>query len=187
MKINRFGDVRAERDHDMLDRSFHESQNYRILFESRDRFIVVGRRGTGKSALTYRLSKDWTDRKFSTIIIAPDEEQVIGIRPAAGLFGNTVSRIRTGIKISWRYTLLLEIALVCKKSYKTANEIHKYKTLDSHLNIWISRGNNPFDRMRATLRDVLQRSTNPDDRIADLPSLLEINRISDEVIPFLIH
>lgn len=52
---NLFGDVRAERDHNMLDRSFHESQNYRILFESRDRFIVVGRRGTGKSALTYRL------------------------------------------------------------------------------------------------------------------------------------
>lgn len=180
--INRFGDVRAERDHDMLDKSFHESQNYRILFESRDRFIVVGRRGTGKSALTYRLSKVWAARKFITIIIAPDEEQVIGIRPAAELFGSTVSRIRAGIKLAWRYALLLEVALICKKSYKTADEIRKYKTLDTHLNKWILRGNNPFDRIRATLREILHGIPNPDDRIADLSSLLEIGRISDEVI-----
>ncbi len=178
---NLFGDVRAERDHDMLDRSFHESQNYRILFESRARFIVVGRRGTGKSALTYRLSKDWADRKFLTIIIAPDEEQVIGIRPVAELFGGSVSRIRAGIKLAWRYALLLEVALICKKSYKTANEVRKYKTLDSHLNLWTTRGNNPFNRMRVTLREVLQGINNPDDRIADLSSLLEISRITDEV------
>src|SRR5688500_10985566 len=168
LTINRFGDVRAERDHAMLDKTFHESQNYRILFESRDRFIVVGRRGTGKSALTYRLSKDWEERKFSTIIIAPEEEQVIGIRPAAELFGSTVSKIRAVIKLSWRYALLLEVALNCKKSYKTSNEIRKYTTLDVHLNSWISRGNNPFDRLRGTLREMLQGITDPNDRIADL-------------------
>lgn len=47
-KTNLFGDARAEHDHEMLDSSFYESQNYKTLFESRDRFIVVGRRGTGK-------------------------------------------------------------------------------------------------------------------------------------------
>lgn len=179
--INLFGDVRAERDHDMLDKSFHESQNYRILFESKDRFIVVGRRGTGKSALTYRLSKDWATRKFSTIIIAPDEEHVIGIRPVAELFGDSLSRIRAGIKLAWRYALLLEVALVCQKSYKTADEIRKYETLGIHLKKWVTRGNNPFDRMRATLREGLHGINNPDDRIADLPSLLQINRITEEV------
>jgi len=125
MKINLFGDVRAEYDHEMLDKSFLESQNYRTLFESRDRFIVVGRRGTGKSALTYRLEKDWKERKFLTIVIAPREEEVIGIRPLAELFGNSVTRIRAGIKLAWRYTLLLEVALLCQKHYKTANEIDK--------------------------------------------------------------
>lgn len=179
--INPFGDVRAERDHDMLDKSFHESQNYRILFESRDRFIVVGRRGTGKSALTYRLSKDRESRKFSTIIIAPDEEQVIGIRPIAELFGNSVSRIRAGIKLAWRYTLLLEVALVCQKNYKTADEIRKDEMLGIHLKKWITCGNNPFDRIRTLLREKLHGINNPDDRIADLPSLLNINLITEKV------
>lgn len=180
-KINLFGDVRAEHDHEMLDKSFLESQNYRTLFESTDRFIVVGRRGTGKSALTYRLDKDWAARKFFTIVIAPKEEEVIGIRPIAEMFGNSVTRIRAGIKIAWRYALLLELALICQKHYKTANEIHNYETLRIHIKNWISCGSGPFDRMRATLRINLQGINNPEDRIADLASLLQLNRITEEV------
>jgi hypothetical protein len=179
--VNIFGDVRAEYDHEMLDRSFHESLNYRTLNEGRDRFIVVGRRGTGKSALTYRLSKDWKARKSLTIVIAPIEEQVIGIRPMAELFGNSVARIRAGIKIAWKYALLLEIAHICEKNYKTADEIKKYETLRALLKNWVGRGVGPFDRIRATLRDRLQGIANPDDRIADLSSLLQIQRITEEV------
>ena len=180
-KVNIFGDVRAEHDHEMLDRSFFESQNYKTLNEGRDRFVVVGRRGTGKSALTYRLSKDWMARKYSTIVIAPTEEQMIGIRPVAELFGDSVSRIRAGIKLAWRYALLLEIAHMCEKNYKVADEIRKYETLRVHLKNWIGRGVGPFDRIRATLRDQFHEITNPEDRIADLPSLLQLNRITEEV------
>ena len=181
MKINLFGDVRAEHDHEMLDKSFLESQNYRTLFESRDRFIVVGRRGTGKSALTYRLEKDWKERKFLTIVIAPREEEVIGIRPIAELFGNSVTKIRAGIKLAWRYTLLLEVALLCQKYYKTANEIDKYETLAAHVKNWAKCGSNPFSRMRATLRTRLHGISNPEDRIADIHDLLQLNCITDEV------
>ena len=181
INVNRFGDVRAEHDHAMLDASFHESQNYRTLLESRDRFIVVGRRGTGKSALTYRLSKDWAARKYSTMIIAPSEEQVIGVRPVAELFGDSITRVRAGIKLAWRYTLLLEIALQCEKNYKTSGEIAKYETLKAHLQNWRSRGDGPFQRMRATLRNRLNGIDSPEDRIAELPSLLQINRITEEV------
>jgi len=181
-KINLFGDVRAEHDHEMLDTSFLESQNYRTLFESRDRFIVVGRRGTGKSALTYKLDKDWKERKFLTVVIAPKEEEVIGIRPLAELFGKTVTRILAGIKLAWRYTLLLEIALICQRNYKTANEIDRYEALRKHIKNWTACGNNPFDRMRTTLRTALKGIDNPEDRIAELASLLDLTDISNEVI-----
>jgi hypothetical protein len=182
IKINLFGDVRAEHDHEMLDRSFLESQNYRTLIESRDRFIVVGRRGTGKSALTYRLDKDWTARKFFTVVIAPKEEEVIGIRPLAELFGNSVTKIRAGIKLAWRYTLLLEVALIYQRYYKTTNEIDKYETLRAQIKIWTNSGSNPFERMRNTLRSRLQGTSNPEERIADLSSFLKLNDITEEVI-----
>lgn len=180
-KINIFGDVRAEQDHNMLDSSFYESQNYRTLFESRDRFIVVGRRGTGKSALTYRLSKDWAAQKNTTLVIAPAEEQVIGLRPVASMFGESVSRIRAGVKLAWRYGLLLELAAICQKNYKTAGEISKHETLRVHLKAWTSKGNCIFERLRATLRERLKGIPDPEDRIADLPSLLQLNRITEEV------
>ena len=41
-KSNTFGDVRAENDHDLLKTTFYEWQDYRALYESNDRFIVVG-------------------------------------------------------------------------------------------------------------------------------------------------
>lgn len=179
--INVFGDARAEHDHAMLDSSFFESQNYRTLFESRDRFIVVGRRGTGKSALTYRLEKDWAVRKNLTLVLAPNEEQVIGLRPVASLFGDTVTRIRAGIKLAWRYGLLLELALLCQKHYKISGEIEKYGVLKAHLQAWSPRGNCIFERLRNTLRERLQGITDPEDRIADLPSLLQLNRITEDV------
>lgn len=165
----------------MLDISFFESQNYRTLFESRDRFIVVGRRGTGKSALTYRLSKDWADRKNSTLVIAPTEEQVFGLRPVASLFGTSVTRIRAGIKLAWRYALLMEIAMQCQKNYKTSGEIAKYETLRVHVKAWSAKGGCIFERLRAVLRDRLQGIPDSEDRIADLPSLLNLNRITEEV------
>jgi hypothetical protein len=179
-KVNLFGDVRAEFDHAMLDTSFHESQNYRTLIESRDRFIVVGRRGTGKSALTYRLSKEWGARRFSTIVIAPTEEQVIGLRPIAELFGNSVTRIRAGMKLAWKYALLMEIASLCEKNYKTAAAIHNYDTLKAHLTRWMGLGDSPFTRLRATLKTSLHGITNSEDRIAELSPLLQLSRITEE-------
>ena len=166
----------------MLDNSFFESQNYRTLFESHDRFIAVGRRGTGKSALTYRLSKDWAARKNLRLVIAPTEEQVIGLRPVAALFGDTVSKIRAGIKLAWRYALLMEIAAICQNNYKTSPEIQKYETLRVHLKAWTLHGSCLFERLRTTLRERLQGVNDPEDRIADLPSLLQLNRITEEVI-----
>lgn len=180
-KVNLFGDVRAEYDHDMLEKSFHESQSYRILFESQDRFVVVGRRGTGKSALVYRLSKDLKAQNNTIIVIAPTEEQVIGIRRLAKLFGESINKIRAGIKIIWKYALLLEIALYCKQNYKTANKIHEYETLSNHLTKWSKCGDNLLTRLRSTLRKELNEINDPDDRIAELPILLNINQISIEV------
>jgi hypothetical protein len=51
MKTNPLGDIRAENDYVMLDQVFYETPDYRSLIEDHTRRIVVGRRGTGKSAL----------------------------------------------------------------------------------------------------------------------------------------
>ena len=54
---NPLGDTTAENDNKMLSDAFIETADFRTLIESDDRTIVVGRRGTGKSALFYQLNK----------------------------------------------------------------------------------------------------------------------------------
>jgi hypothetical protein len=68
LKGNVLGDIRAEQDTKMLDEAFWESSDYKSLLESYDRPIIVGRRGTGKSALAYRLSKHWANKPKTAII-----------------------------------------------------------------------------------------------------------------------
>jgi hypothetical protein len=185
MKSNIFGDVRAEFDHAMLKHSFLEWQDYRILFESSDRFIVVGRRGTGKSALTYKLQREWRERKIHTMVIAPMEEQVIGLRPAASLFGDSVLRIRAGVKLIWRYAMLLEIGLILSEHYKTKGDISTHEVLLAHLRSWAKKGPDPIERTRHLLREVLKGTENPEDRIADLAGVLQLNRVTEDVTTLL--
>lgn len=180
-RANMFGDVRAEHDHEILDHSFYEWQDYRAMYESNDRFIVVGRRGTGKSALTYRLSKDSKEKRYS-IVIAPNEEQVIGLRPVASLFGTSVSRIRAGVKIAWRYALLLEIGLVLWENYKSKRDVEQRSVLLAHLRGWRASGQCCIERLRIVMRDSLKAIDREEDRIADLANLLQLNRITEDVV-----
>jgi len=181
-KANAFGEVRAEQDHDVLKNSFYEWQDYKSLFESTDRFIVVGRRGTGKSALTFRLQRDWYERKYTTIVIAPKEEEMIGLRPIANLFGNSVSRIRAGIKIAWRYAMLMEMGLVLLDHYKARHDLEARRFLHEKITFWRSYGSTSVERLRTCVKAVLKDVDLEEERIADLANLLSINRISDEII-----
>ena len=59
MNGNPLGDITAEKDHKMLKEAFWETSDYKTIMESPDRCVIVGRRGTGKSALTYKLNEYW--------------------------------------------------------------------------------------------------------------------------------
>ena len=54
---NKLGDIRAESDREMLDVAFIETPEYKGIVETRDFNFIVGRRGTGKSALKYSAVK----------------------------------------------------------------------------------------------------------------------------------
>src|ERR1700693_1269595 len=93
------GDLRAEADGAMLDRAFLETRDYRTLIETSDRILVVGRRGTGKSALTRGLQRYW-GRTDGVVVakLVPEEHQVIAVRPLVRMFGEQFSRIPAGTR-----------------------------------------------------------------------------------------
>ncbi|EGQ9316723.1 ATP-binding protein, partial [Vibrio parahaemolyticus] len=122
MKGNILGDIRAEHDTNMLESSFWATTEYKSLLESYDRCIVVGRRGTGKSALVYMLSKHWNKRpKTHILTITPLEEQIIGLRDVLKLFGDNYLHIKAGSKLAWRYAIYMEVITEMTNHYKLKN------------------------------------------------------------------
>jgi len=179
-RANLLGDVRAENDQSMLGTAFYEWQDYKILFESDDRFVVVGRRGTGKSALTYRLQKEWRDKKYFVVVVAPDEEDVFGLRSVAAKFGATVTRVRAAIKIAWRYAMAMEIAIQLHAHYKTQKAIQASKLMLPMFK-WEKCGTNIVSRLKSTLRGCLILGESPEDAVSELAVRLDVNALVAEV------
>lgn len=96
IRPNILGDLRAEADHAMLDRAFLETADYRTLIETSDRVLVVGRRGTGKSALTRALKTYWAAANAAVVSLSPEEHEIIGARPLVEMFGQKFNRVRAG-------------------------------------------------------------------------------------------
>jgi len=177
LRPNCLGDLRAEADQEMLGQAFLETGDYRSLIETSDRIIVVGRRGTGKSALALRLEDYWKkNTKTKVIRVTPEEHQVIGIRPIVKLFGNKFNLIRAGSRIIWRYVLMMESALHLSTHYKFA-KIAEQTALGSHLNKWRSLPENTTEKVRIILQKLVHKDSLPESIIADLPHSIELNEI----------
>lgn len=54
LRASLLGEQSAEHDHAQLIGNYIETQEYRSVLETRDSTVIVGRRGTGKSAMFYR-------------------------------------------------------------------------------------------------------------------------------------
>ena len=184
MRPNLLGDLRAEADGNMLGSVFLETGDYRSLIETSDRIVVVGRRGTGKSALTLRLGAYWKTSKTTEVIqITPEEYQIIGIRPLVNLFGDRFNLVRAGSRLIWRYALMLEVAVRLSFHYKFAKLVRS-TILETHLRHWRSLPRDTMDKVRIKLKTLLNDKSSPEERIANLPinlELLEVETVLSEV------
>jgi len=136
MKANILGDIRAENDITMLDQAFFETSDYKSLLESSDRCVIVGRRGTGKSALVHKLSEYWHNQSRTFVVtVAPKEDQIIGLRGLLNLFGDNFIHIKAGAKLAWRYALYMETLSRLNGHYKFKKYIDQSK-ISSSLKDW---------------------------------------------------
>lgn len=180
-KASILGDLRAEADHLMLASAFLETADYKTLIDTTDRPIVVGRRGTGKSAMAYRLGQHWRSTKHTDVIsLSPTEEQVIGLRALIPeYFGDKYKMIRAGARNAWRYALFAEAAAALKTHYKFSHLPHA-RLIERHGAAWIKYGSDITMRLRRKLLDVglhMDSST----RIAEITNLLELASLQEAI------
>ena len=182
IRPNSLGDLRAEADQEMLELAFLETADYRTLIETSDRTIVVGRRGTGKSALTIQLQRYWAGSSDTSVIkITPEEHQTIGLRPKIALFGDTFNKIKAGSRLAWKYALMMEVALCLSEKYKFS-KTDGYQKLKTKCEKWSLQGKNIFDRYTETLNEVINNKQSPEARIGNLPKSLNLTQIESNLL-----
>lgn len=184
-KVNLLGDARAEFDHSMLDLAFHEWQDYKSLLDANDRFIVVGRRGTGKSALTYKLQQEWEIKKHIVIVVAPNEEDLTGLRGAVHKYGDKLNRVRIAVKIGWRYALIMEILSALSKHYKTQQYVTENSIFSKHVGPWEKSGNSPLIRLKKILLAKFNSSESQEENVSELASRLELTTLNAQLCTIL--
>ncbi len=185
MKGNILGDIRAENDTAMLDQAFFETSDYKALLESTDRCVVVGRRGTGKSALVHKLNKYWHEKNSSFVVtVSPEEDQIIGLRGLLSSFGDNFIHIKAGARIAWRYALYMEIGSQMGRHYKLRKYIENSR-IGSFVNEWGDLQLNVSTKLRNRLRAVINKDSSPEENIADLSINLHLDKIESELVNIL--
>lgn len=177
MKGNILGDIRAENDVKMLDQAFYETPDYKSLLDSNDRCVIVGRRGTGKSALVHRLEKYWYSQKDLFVVnLSPEEDQIIGLRGIFSLFKGKFGYIKAASRIAWKYALYMEIGTKLNSHYKLKKAVAK-TNLSQKLKPWIPSNKTISAKLRDILKKAIDQNFSPEENIADLSNKLEIDEI----------
>ena len=181
MKANLLGDIRAEADHEMLKHAFIETPDYKTLLSFADRSIVVGRRGSGKSALVYALARHWRDvPKTVTITLSPAADQVLGLRPLINRFGKRFNLLRAASRLAWKYGLMMEIAVVASQHFKFRGT-QSEGLLRPHIERW-RKEVGLSHRLRSALITLLPKNDSEEEAIGELASRLEVNQIQAALI-----
>lgn len=175
--INPLGDLAAETDKEMLDVSFYETPDYKTVVESSEKSIVVGRRGTGKSALCYYLSKHFKALHEATVcVLAPEDFEVTSIRHNLRALGSSYNLAKSASKILTKYALILELVSSRSDHFKF-DELEDAPFIRQALKDWKGQGDTFFSRLGMLLNARLKPEFAPEAIVAGLAAVLQIRRV----------
>ena len=179
------GDLRAEHDHEMLDKAFLETEDYRSLIESEDKTVVVGRRGTGKSSLSYRLGQHWTKTSKKLIVhLALEKDQVIGMEHVIGQVSGDYRQIGAACQIIWQYALIMETALEASVCYKLKSFFCSGQ-LAEHIKEWRQLGDSISTRFLRKIKQLLAKADSVAEIIGELSSHLQLKLLHRNLVEIL--
>jgi hypothetical protein len=138
---NILGVPRAEADTEMLSKAFIETVDFRALTETSDFSYVVGRRGTGKTALFSRVSDHFNKQShFLILTTKPQEFETLTFQKLLSENGKTYNDMRAIARVTWKVHLLMWTAEKVLSHYKVA-KTSEYE----FLSIFAARHRRVFD------------------------------------------
>lgn len=181
---NVLGVARAEADNDMLSRAFVETSDFQALRNTDHFNFVVGRRGTGKTALFLRSLEEFKRdrRKVFTHRLKPEEHDSLALLSLLKKLGDGDYReIRAITRILWRGSLLLSVAKDLCNHWKHRRNIDA-KWLKDYTD---GRKNlltlNEIQRCVTLLEDVTTSTQSPESLPGKIAAALSINTLEQEI------
>lgn len=161
----------------MLDASFYETPDYKALIESAEKSIVVGRRGTGKSALAYWLGKDYGARSATLVLsYAPEDFETTAIRHNLRALGQNYNLAKSASKLITKFALYLEILGTTSSHFKFA-QLDDVGFVNDLLRQWRACGQTAFERIAATLATHIKPGVPPEAIVGGLATTIQIRRL----------
>jgi len=118
-KGNILGGSRAEVDKKMLKSAFVETADFQALITTKDFNFVVGRRGTGKSALFGKISEHIRNNKMGYVYCKkPTEYTSLDLYEVLKNISASYDTTRAITRVAWRVSILLQLLKDIKKHYK---------------------------------------------------------------------
>ena len=183
MSGNILGSTRAEADKHMLEEAFVETSDYLALKNTDDFNFIVGRRGTGKTALYLRLISGFSEDKRSfTHSVKPQEHDalmLLGLTRRLGL--SSYEHVRSTSRVLWRVSVLFTVAadLCGHWKFKATQDygiLNAYLAKRKHL-----RKLNELQRCHALLSEVSRPCPSPEELPALIASIFELSTLETAV------
>lgn len=186
-KLNPLGDLKAEADHAMLDASFYGTPDYHTIKESREKSIVVGRRGTGKSALCYQLRKDHEVVAGTKVFVfAPEDYEVSAVRYSLRPLGGSYNLTKSASKLIVKYALSMELAQSRTGHFKF-KELEDAEFIRNAANDWAKSGESFYARLAHCLKLHIEPGSDAENLVGSLASKLQSRRIEAFITAFCDH
>ncbi len=167
----------------MLGEAFVETSDYLALKNTDDFNFIVGRRGTGKTALYLRLISEWShDKRSITHSVKPEEhDSLIFLKLIRKLRLDSYEHVRSASRVLWRVSVLFTVASDLCSHWKF-NATRDYGILNAYLT---KRKNilklNELQRCHALLNEVLKACSSPDELPALIASTFELSTLEQVV------
>jgi hypothetical protein len=182
MASNIFGGARAEADKYMLDHAFVQTQNFEALTHTRDFNYVVGRRGTGKSALFLKLieyiKKNKTGYVFS---YAPKEYEQLSLKNKMEQLASSYQMARAITRVAWRISVLVDLTKNIQSHYK----YRQFKNTE-YLNEFTKNNRGLFEyssfrRVHEIIKDCSSTSGDVYEIPGKIADKFQVERLTEEV------
>lgn len=172
------GDQIAENDLLNIKDHFIETSAYRNILETKDSTVVIGRRGTGKSAIFIKLQEVWSNQKHYIISISPEDQETIFFRNVFKYFEESYSLSRAASKLLIKYGFFLEALVALSRNFKLKEKFIGDSLVTTELKKWNSYNTTSFfSKLAKKTLEIKNKYDDPNIALGLLPEELHLNYI----------